>query len=433
MWPTPIRRDQLCYDAQINAVASTKALIIVSTSSLLDSRDLHNRRRGLVTLGQQRHLIVGVRDSGRDDHLMPHHTFAAVDRTYRGFIRAHEWSVCVGAGISSGIMPSWIDLTRTVFAKATGQTLTSDSFSKLCNQTGWGMDAWLQASLNSMIRDGRTRKEFIEIVEDELYKKLLLKAGAASQKDILLKALVAPKKCIKVVEAQSLLKFMEDNFGDQTLFGLARWLRKSKQCENPPRAVLTFNADCLLDVVLSLLATDEHVRNTGEKNFPKEEFKRVLRASDDGREATPIFHLHGCVLPKSGKSNLHRESREELVFPESGYSRISSTVFTWQQTVFLSHAQSQRLVFIGLSMSDPNLRRWLSWCTANAVTAQQHRLNNFNGEYIMGENIWLTTRPSDPAHETFLESSLLHLGTRIGWLDSWNQLPEALNNLLGLD
>lgn len=363
---------------------------------------------------------------------MPHHSFAAVDPSYRGFIRAHKWSVCVGAGISWGIMPTWIDLTRAVFAKATGHTLTSDSFNKLCNQTGWGMDAWLQAALNSMIRDKRTRKEFIEIIEDELYKDLLCKAEIAGQKDILLNALVAPKR-IKIVEAQSLLKFMEHEFGDQTLFGLARWLRKSKQFKNPPQAVLTFNADCLLDVVLSLLATDEHVRNTNEKNFPKDEFKRVLRASDDWRQATPIFHLHGCVLPKSGKSNLHRESREELVFPESGYSRISSTVFTWQQTVFLSHAQSQRLVFIGLSMSDPNLRRWLSWCTANAATAQQHRLNNFNGEYIMGENIWLTTRPSDSAHETFLESSLLHLGTRIGWLDSWSQLPEALANLQGLD
>jgi hypothetical protein len=363
---------------------------------------------------------------------MPHHSFAAIDPNYRGFIRAHEWSVCVGAGISFGIMPSWISLTKKVFAKVTGQTITDASFKQLCSESGWGLDAWLQAGLNSMIRSGRTRKEFIEIIEEELYGDLLGKAELAGLKNALLKALVDPKR-IKTAEAKSLLGFMEGNFGNQTLFTLARWLRNSKRCDNPPRAVLTFNADCLLDVLLSLMATDEHIRVSGEKNFPKDEFKRVLRASDDSRHATPIFHLHGCVLPKSGRSNLHRESREELVFPESGYSRISSTVFTWQQTVFLSHAQSQRLVFIGLSMSDPNLRRWLSWCTANAVNAQRHRLNNFNGEYIMGENIWLTTRPSDRAHEALFESSLLHLGIRIGWLDSWDQLPKALNNLLGID
>ena len=83
-------------------------------------------------------------------------------------------------------------------------------------------------------------------------------------------------------------------------------------------------------------------------------------------------------------------------------------------------------------MSDPNLRRWLSWCTANAVQEQTQRLKKSRGEYILGEHLWITTRPAEPEHEKALESSLLHLGTRIGWLDSWTELPQALENLLGL-
>lgn len=303
------------------------------------------------------------------------------------------------------------------------------------------MDAWLQAGLNAMILQGRTREEFVSLIEDELYRDLLNQAEAAGHRDSLLRALSEPKRN-KMGESLALLQFLKREFGNLTLFSLARWLRKARQCENAPRAVLTFNADGLLDVVLGLLASEAHQKLPGATGYPKDEFRRVLRASDDSRHVTPIYHLHGCVVPKAASLDRSNESREALVFPESGYSRISSTVFTWQQTVFLSHAQSQRLVFIGLSMSDPNLRRWLSWCTANAVQEQQQKAQQRNpqqqeahqmrGEFIQGEHLWITARPREKEHELALESSLVHLSTRIGWLDTWNQLPQALDNLLGV-
>jgi SIR2-like domain len=293
------------------------------------------------------------------------------------------------------------------------------------------MDAWLQAGLNSMILHGETREKFVQLVEDELYKDLLNRADAAGQRVSLLRALGGPKRN-KIGQSLALLQFLEREFGKLTLFTLARWLRRAKQCENSPRAVLTFNADGLLDLVLVLLAAQEHQLGSHGEGYPKDEFRRVLRASDDSRHVTPIYHLHGCIVPNINSPGRPHESREALVFPESGYSRVSSTIFTWQQTVFLSHAQSQRLVFMGLSLSDPNLRRWLSWCTANAVKEQQYRAQQLRGEFVRGDHLWITTRPREREHEKALESSLVHLGTRIGWLDTWDQLPQALENLLGV-
>ena len=362
---------------------------------------------------------------------MPHNSFAATDLRYKGFIRSHEWSVCVGAGISAGIMPTWFDFTRAVFNRATSQILSDASFRNLATSMGWGLDAWLQAGLNSMVVQGHTRDDFFAFIEDELYRDILEKADNSSLKAILLIGLSNPKRN-KPADSLKLLEFFRKEFSDSTLLALAKWLRRAKRCGNPLQAVLTFNADGLLDLIITLLALEEQIHTNAGRGYPIDEFRRVLRASDDCRHSTPIFHLHGCVVPRCGNSQRGRESREGLVFPESGYSRISSTVHTWQQTVFLSHAQSQRLVFIGLSMSDLNLRRWLAWCTANAVQEHQHRSQEFRGEFILGENLWLTIRPKEKEHEIALESSLLHLGVRIAWLESWAELPTALDNLLGV-
>jgi hypothetical protein len=311
-------------------------------------------------------------------------------------------------------------------------TTLSIKLSRIVPSLGWGLDAMLQAGLNSMVSKEQSRDEFVALLERALYDELLAKADAEGLGTILARAINYPKSN-KVDDACVLYLFLEKHFGSESLFTVARWLRRAFASKNRPVAVLTFNADGLLDLVLTLLATHEMNQSGGAPRYPKDEFYRVLRASDNLKSAVPIYFLHGCITPRVKNRKRLRESRENLVFPESGYSRISSTVFTWQQTIFLSHAQSQRLVFIGLSMSDPNLRRWLSWCTASIAQEEQERAQPpKHGEYIRGRNLWITTRPQDPNHAFALENSLLHLGTRIGWLNSWTELPDALNNLSGL-
>lgn len=371
-------------------------------------------------------------DSGRADQWrVPNHSFSADDPRYRGFIGSEPWSLCIGAGLSPNVVPRWEELTRKVFVRATGQGLALSSFRELYQSLGWGLDAMLQAGLNTMVSSDRSREEFVAILEDALYDELLAKADEEGLRLVLAKAINSPKGN-RVDDTRALYSFLEKHFGNESLFAVARWLRRAYVSSRRPAAVLTFNADALLELVLTLLATHETNESGGPPRYPKDEFYRALRASDAQKTSVPIYYLHGCITPKVEGGKRVRESRENLVFPESGYSRISSTVFTWQQTVFLSHAQSQRLVFVGLSMSDPNLRRWLSWCTASIAHEEQERAEPpQRGEYIRGRNLWITARPENPAHTLALENSLLHLGTRIAWLNSWADLPAALNNLAG--
>ena len=85
-------------------------------------------------------------------------------------------------------MPTWFDFTRAVFNRATSQILSDASFRNLATSMGWGLDAWLQAGLNSMVVQGHTRDDFFAFIEDELYRDILEKADNSSLKETLNKA-----------------------------------------------------------------------------------------------------------------------------------------------------------------------------------------------------------------------------------------------------
>lgn len=381
---------------------------------------------GLVTSGPVR-VTSPSRDSGGADFFMPYSSFHATDPKYRGILRGADWSLCVGAGLSTGLVPQWEDLTRAVFSRATGMTINQEQFKQMAGTVGWGLDAWLQAGLNEFIVRGGSRAAFTTYIAEELYSELLAKAQAEGMRDLLARALGNPKSN-SPKDSLRLFEFLDRECHGSSLLAVARWLRRASSLKLGPRGVLTFNADGLLDVVLTLLALKDH----GKGGFPKDEFRRVVRTANRIGEAIPVYHLHGCLAPTVPEAKKLQEARENLIFPESGYSRISSTVATWQQTVFLSHAQSHRLVFFGLSMSDPNLRRWLSWCTANAVQEAKAAYQKTNDELIMGDHIWIRPRPKNALHAQALEHSLIHLGTRIAWLESWEDVAPALDNLLSL-
>jgi hypothetical protein len=379
---------------------------------------------------------------------VPHTAFFGTDPNYRGILQSEEWSLCIGAGVCHGILPDWQDLTLAVLNNCAGQSLTGDEFKEL-TKTGWGLDAWLQTAMNLLIKSKCPDpfSKYYDVLEAALYGPILAKAEAVNQKAAIIAALADPKK-IKRMDVPGLLGFFESQFGTSSIMALAKWLQRLANHPNTPHSVLSFNADGLLDTLSKLLDIQQRI-DAKDPFMPPDRFFRSLRASDpppttseDTGRRIPIYHLHGCLVPQSPAkaSRPGRESRENLIFPETTYGKISGHVFTWQQTVFLSHAQSHRILFVGLSMSDPNLRRWLAWCNENALEEHKSRKKRYatttlpsktssTEDYFIGRNIWITERPKSDRIARTMEFSLAHLGARICWLNSWGDLPAVLDNL----
>jgi hypothetical protein len=110
--------------------------------------------------------------------------------------------------------------------------------------------------------------------------------------------------------------------------------------QNPKRtpAVITFNFDDLLEQELR------------ELKVPCESVFKPGRISYG---IVPVIHVHGYI-PQMGTPPV-----SNIVFTERDYHALTEGVFHWALTEIVWHLRHNTVLFVGLSMSDPNLRRLL--------------------------------------------------------------------------
>jgi hypothetical protein len=97
--------------------------------------------------------------------------------------------------------------------------------------------------------------------------------------------------------------------------------------------------------------------------------------------------------------------------------------------MFLASAHSSRIVLVGLSMADANIRRWLGWTHATRLEEIARR---GSAVPFSSQHLWITTPSSDPHVQAAKETGLLHLGVRTAFIPAWTDLEAAMTNLLGL-
>lgn len=332
---------------------------------------------------------------------MPTEAFDATDVTRRNMLKPGEWALGVGAGICSGIIPDWATITQTMLARAYGRTVLADEVRALVQNLGWSLDSLLQHALNTYQLTGRALDDFNGDLSSELYKGILAAASAEGLGEALSKLLSDPfsRDPRQMLQLEA---FLSSKYPKSSLMQLARFLLRTKRAFRNPNAVLTFNADVLLHAALTLLQIRESSSsaNTLSPDFC---YRALYRSTDRAGGKIPIYHIHGSITPESRQ----REAREKLIFPESSYSELAASLYAWPQTVFLATAQSSRMVFVGLSMSDPNIRRWLSWCDGyrRDEISQRGSSPTFSSQHL-----WITTRSADPRIQSAKETGLLHLG-----------------------
>jgi len=358
--------------------------------------------------------------------------FTGLDHRYRGALSSATWTLCVGAGISFGLVPTWQELTRRVVNHAFGTNYNEDDFEKVIKETRWNLDALLQGATNQLDLKGEPPEAFGDILEKIIYEDLMSEAAKAKVHSSLCDALSNPR-WLRKEEILELTSFFETEHGKSTLVQLSRALAKGKETNKGPQAIINFNADTLLFALLDIFLIREHATKLGKWEFPPFSFARALRGIDGiDSKVTPIYHCHGAVAPppsKRTKKSKRRDAREHLVFTEADYLSIAGNVATWAQALFLFHAQSSKLLIIGHSLSDPNIRKWLGWSLNSSL---QEMAAVSNAKEFTPRHIWIAKRPSHASVREIQEISLLHLGVRVCWVNDWNEIGGTLENLLAL-
>ena len=336
--------------------------------------------------------------------------------------RTWGWALAIGAGTSLQAFPDWGRLVEQLIAADTAVSDPSALLESL-NET-FSYDALIQAAKDVLDEDDAT---FTKRLADLLYQRVKLKAGADWPN--IAKALTAASPGqLKRDKWKSFLDFMNVNYPTASALQIAAAITNARKAGLAPAAILSFNGEQLLYSVVHAVAATTCAPTADLKK--ERVFDRVTRGISH-REAPriPYIFCHGLIPIEDGFSLFPKMAApEKLVFSEGEYLQLANSAFSWQSSLFLGTAVLRSIVFVGLSFSDPNLRRWLAWVHANRAAELEIR----GKDRECYEHYWLKEDVADDDEKRWTESSVRHLGVRLVWLKSWSKVGAYLERMLSL-
>lgn len=217
-------------------------------------------------------------------------------------------------------------------------------------------------------------------------------------------------------------KYLKNNLGDDFCQNVrdSLYFENTNQCElidaivdlsrpqrngRPVDSIITFNFDALIEENL----TAAHIPNRAI-------YSEAI--SHDPNEL-PIYHVHG-YLPRRG--DIPPET--DIVFSEDAYHNQFMEPFSWSNLVQLNKLAQNTCLFVGLSLTDPNLRRLLdvAW-RKNPEKSPSHYIIKKLPRPISGNNVF-----NDLA-QLLEEQDANALGINVIWVNGFDEIPEIIRSV----
>lgn len=318
-------------------------------------------------------------------------------RSVQAAYNNNELSLFLGAGVSKDAgMPDWPSLLDALLVVLFTKKLSSTK--EISN-----------ADLDYLVRQYRQIDDASPLLNAR-YVRRGLSENTIGQTEEFLTALT---------EALYRLSNPEKSAGSPLLKQLAR-MCVPRRTGSKIRAVTTYNFDDLLE------------KHLVEKQV---DHKPIYHEGDvPTKDELPIYHVHG-FLPRN-RAPYEGLDKSTLVFSEEGYHTIFADPFHWSNLVQLSQLREAVCLMVGLSMTDPNIRRLLE-ITARRNDAVRHFA--LMRRISKKEFLQKADPPSDKSKESIEEFLLVHhsikealfseLGVSIIWFEDYSHLPEILANI----
>jgi hypothetical protein len=200
-------------------------------------------------------------------------------------------------------------------------------------------------------------------------------------------------------------------------------------------SIITYNYDDLMEQCLRNIDVDIPFSPVHARGMKHEQHE------------LPIYHVHG-YLPQKGQLT----AKNKVVLSEDGYHEQYNDVYGWSNLVQINKFKDHNCLFVGISFSDPNLRRLLDiaknergdegvhhYCfkkkhDKKKVKDQLEKLLSEN-EDILDEKSRAQLGFDDVVEELislmekFEENDALSFGVGILWVNDYDEIPANLNTI----
>lgn len=196
--------------------------------------------------------------------------------------------------------------------------------------------------------------------------------------------------------------------------------------------VITFNADDLLE-------REIHVEPEALRRAPiiwpivRESGSVRRERGMGGRAPIPVYHLHGFV-PSHARWLWHEEAAESLVFTDAQYWAAVASPSSFANRVMMHALHDSHCVFIGLSMSDISLMRWLAVRAGAIADGKARQFGAREGREAatrkaLARHYWLRRGPV--GGDDLVGKHLLRRGVRPVTVTEWSEIGALLRRGLG--
>ncbi|MCR8982976.1 SIR2 family protein [Brevibacillus laterosporus] len=173
-----------------------------------------------------------------------------------------------------------------------------------------------------------------------------------------------------------------------------------------------------------------------EYNFVNHDIshRAIFREGDiPTRDELGVYHVHG-FLPRDGKSYTNL-AKSLLVFSEEGYHSLMLDPYSWSNLIQLNYLRENTSLFIGLSLTDPNLRRLLDIASRKQESdICKHyailRRELYHKKELDEANVNLRNiQKFDTVNQKLQEEYYKELGLNVIWVDDYNEIPSILDKI----
>lgn len=161
----------------------------------------------------------------------------------------------------------------------------------------------------------------------------------------------------------------------------------------------------------------------------------------------PIYHVHG-YLPHKGKIS----ENNQITFGESIYHKQYTDIYSWNNIVQINKFRDSNCIFIGSSLTDPNIRRLLDIAKRQKGDREEYhfvfkmrhkeevikqRLKNLLNEnkQLLNEKSLAELNFDDTVKflidivQRFEESDTASFGVKTIWINEWNEIPMIMKEI----
>ena len=311
-----------------------------------------------------------------------------------------QFSLFLGAGVSSSAgMPNWDNLLNSLFV-----TYLSHEF---------GKDGIIDSTdINELV--GRLNKvsESSALMGARYLRKGL--TGGSAETSSFVSAIT-----------KSLYQLRNKDFDmDSRLFRAIAATCMPRRTGARVRSVVNYNFDDLLEKQLDKAGISHRSVYTEADVYDPDEL--------------PVYHVHGFLPEDRSKYSFLENST--LVFSEEGYHHIYTNAYHWSNLVQLNCLRENNCLMIGLSMTDPNLRRLMD---ISARSLEQNKHFAFMKRLSVGEFCYEKNEPGKKqaitnlegaakfldTHHALNEGLMRELGVTVIWYENYDEIPEVLEAL----